>query len=297
VYGPPSRLGYPIGKIRLYMSIPPAVGFGFLIFQASTALNLFTPIRQLYLLLGVTVGLLMGTLEARFVLQELSSNSETIVWKPLLVGIVLVCLPLLLVLAIFGAEEYLPFGAYFVLSAIPVYLATGGWFYAKFEKANQVRIFGSPFGFKYWKEPVEDLNARFYQFIRDAVTKQPLSIWWQVGYAKKFITLLGEKQDIEPSTQKELLELLRAMNRYRKIGLTALGIFLSVVFGFFLFFFLGAAGIISIPERQLLDIVGPGSGVILFGFFIPVWLMIKRFQKTIADKLSNLESDKLYSLL
>ena len=89
-----------MGKMRLMTSIVPGVGFGFLLFQASTTLNLFTPIRQLYLLLGITVRILMGALEARFVLQELSRNSEATVWKPLPVGAILVCLPLLLVLAI-----------------------------------------------------------------------------------------------------------------------------------------------------------------------------------------------------
>ena len=296
MYAPPSRLGYPMGKMRLYSSIIPGVGFGFLLFQASTTLNLFTPIRQLYLLFGITVGFLMGALEARFVLRELSSNSEAVVWKPLPVGAVLVCLPILLVLTVFGVSEYLPFMAYFVLSAIPVYLATGGWFYASFEKDNRVRIFGSPFGLKYWREPIEDFSNRFYHFVRDIVTKHPSALWWHIGYANKFIEHLEEKQDIEPSTRKELLELLRVMNRYRKLALTVLGTFLISAFNLFLFFFVGASGIVRIPEQQIVDVVGPGSGIIALCFFVPVLLLMRRFKKAVSRRLASIDSDKLSSL-
>ena len=62
----------------------------------------------------------MGALEARLVLQELSRNSEATIWKPLPVGAILVCFPILLVLTVFGVSEYLPFILYFGLSAIPV---------------------------------------------------------------------------------------------------------------------------------------------------------------------------------
>ena len=282
-----------MGKMRLYISIIPAVGFGYFIFAASTTLGWFTPIRQLYLFLGIAVGLLIGTYEAQVVVRELSTNSEAIVWKPLPVGAILVCLPLLLALAVFGMSEYLPLGVYFVLSAIPVYLAVGGWLLAKFEKENKVRIFVSPFGFKFWKEHVEDLGERFYHFIRDVVDRQPSPLWYHIGYSSKFIEHLEGRKDIEPSTKKELLELLRVMNRYRKLTLTLLaGIVVSAV-GFALFFLVVASGIVKITARQFGNIVGPGGGIILFSALAIVILTMQRFKKNVGKRIADIEIEEL----
>ena len=293
MYGPPSGLGYPMGKMRLYISIIPAVGFGYFIFAASTTLGWFTPIRQLYLFLGIAVGLLIGTYEARVVVRELSTNSEAIVWKPLPVGAILVCLPLLLALAVFGMSEYLPLGVYFVLSAIPVYLAAGGWFLAKFEKENKVRIFVSPFGFKFWKEHVEDLGDRFSHFIRDVVDRQPSPLWYHIGYSNKFIEHLEGRKDIEPSTKKELLELLKVMNRYRKLTLTLLaGIVVSAV-GFALFFLVAASGVVKISAQQLGNIVGPGCGIIFFSALAIVILTMQRFKKDVGKRIADIEIEEL----
>lgn len=296
MYGPPNKLGYPMGKIRLYMSIIPTVGFGYFIFAASTTLGWFTLVRQLYLILGITIGLVMGMFEARFVLQELSQNSEATVWKPLPVGAVLVCLPFMLVLAVFGAAEYLPFGVYFVLSAIPVYLAMGGWLLSKFEKKNNVRIFGSAFGFKYWTEPVEDFRDRFYHFVRDVADKQPSALWWHIGYSGKFIEHLEERQDIEPLTKKELKELLKVMNRYRKLTLTVLTIILSSAVILSLFILVVASGIVKITAQQFGNIAGPSSGIIFFSALAVVLLGMRKFRKTVSMKLASIDSEKLSSL-
>ena len=279
--------------MRLYMSVVPAVGFGFFIFQASTTLGLFTWIRQLYLLFGIVVGLLIGAYEARHITHRLRANTESIVWKPLLFSAPLVCLPFLLVFMVFGKAEYLPFGVYFVLSAIPVYLATSGWVLSRFEQENGVRVFG--LGLNYWTEKVEDVNARFYHFIKDVVVKQPSALWWHVGYVKKFVSLL-EKKDIEPSTREEILELLKAMNRYRKMAFAVLGIFLISIFGLLFFFFVGVTGLVEIPERLLLNIIGPASGVILIGFFVSVPLVMAGFRRSTRKMLSNLDSVKLSNL-
>ena len=285
-----------MGKIRLYASILPGVVFGYFIFAASSSLNLFTPVRQLYLFLGIAAGLFFGAYEARTIINELSGNSESIVWKPLPVGAVLVLLPLLLVLGFFGVSEYLPFGVYFILSAIPVYLATSGWFYAKFEKDNRVNIFGSPFGFKYWTEPVEDVRTRFYHFVRDVVAKHPSALWWHIGGAKKFMEILQEKQDVEPSTQKELMDILKVMNRYRKLMLTVL---VTVIGGgaiLALFLLVVAADIVKIPASQFGNIVGPGSGILFFSAFAAVMLAMWKFKKTVRTRLASIDSDKLSSL-
>jgi hypothetical protein len=296
MYSPPSRMGYPLGRFRLIGSIVPAVGFGFMLFQASITLNLFTPVRQLYLVLGIVEGMLLGTVEARLILQGLSKNAEAIVWKPLPISTVLVLSPFLVVLAVFGVPEYMPFGAYFVLSAIPAYLATGGWFLTSFEKENRVRIFVSPFGFKYWREPIEDLSDRFSHFIREVVEKQASALWYHVGYSGRFIELLKKRQDIEPKTQKELIELLKVMSRYRKLALVVLASVIGSGIILLLFLFVVASGIIRIPARQLGNIVGPGSGVIFFSALAAVALGMWKFKKTVSIGLARIDANKLSSV-
>jgi len=289
-------MGYPMGRFRLISSIVPAVGFGIMIFLASTNLNLFTPARQLYLLLGIAIGLLIGTYEARAIIHDLSTASESIVWKPLPIGAALFLAPFLLVLVAFGVSEYLPLIAYFGLPSIPAYLAASGWFLAKFEKDNNVRIFSSPFGFKFWKEPVEDLGDRFYHFIRDVVDRQPSALWYHIGYAGKFIELLKKRQDIEPRTQEELVELLKVMSRYRKLAFVVLVSIIGSAIILALFLLIVASGIIRIPARQFGNIVGPGSGVVFFSALAAVTIGMWKFKKTVSIRLARIDANKLSSV-
>jgi len=59
------RIGYPIAKMRLFLSIFAAFFFGFWLNSASVNLKWFTVVRGFYLLMGIVEGVLVGWLEAR----------------------------------------------------------------------------------------------------------------------------------------------------------------------------------------------------------------------------------------
>jgi hypothetical protein len=61
--------------------------------------------------------------------------------------------------------------------------------------------------------------------------------WFHVGYAKLFIEVLEEEQDIDSSVKQDLKKILTLMNKYRTIGLVGFVLFmLSIVVVFILLF-------------------------------------------------------------
>jgi hypothetical protein len=288
------RVGYPVAKTRLFMSIIAGVFFGFLLFMASVYLKWFTAIRGFYLVLGVVEGLVIGRLQARIVINNLIGDTETMAWQILPISTVFVGLPFLLAITIFG--EYFPLMAYLVLSFIPVYLATTGWYFNEFEKKKKVRILTSPYGVKYWTEPILDVSERFYHFIRDVASKDVSSLWRHVGYSKKFSTKLEERQDFEPSTREALNNILKTMNKYRRMGLAILSMFVASGSGLLVFLFVNMFGLVRIADYVVVNIVGPASGCILFGFFISVWYLLRGFNKRISGMMARIDSDQLSSV-
>jgi hypothetical protein len=308
MYPSTGRVGYPVAKTRLFMSIPAGVFFGFLLFGASVYLKWFTVIRGFYPVLGVIEGLLIGRFEVQTVINNLTGHTETMVWQTLPISTVLFGMPFLLAMTIFGVSEYLPFMAYVVLSFVPVYYATTGWYFNKFEKKNKVRILMSPYGFKYWTEPILDISERFYHFIRDVASKDAFSLGLQAGYSKKFITKLEERQDINPSTRKTLLDILKVMNKNRQRMLLVFAVFLvsmplvifwlSVLTSTHTFGLEEVVGGRIVSGREITLVLGCVPFFSVFGgSFAAVWLLRKRFQERISSLLINVDSDKLYTIL
>ena len=231
------RAGYSVVKIRLFMSVIAAVFFGFLLFLASVNLKWFTITRGFYLLLGIVEGLLIGELEARIVTRKLMRETETMAWQILPISAVLSGLPLLLAVAFFGFSEFLPSATYLVLPFIPIYYATSGWCFNKFEKQNKVQVFMFVYGLKYWAESIVGDSDRFYHFIRDVASKDFFAILRQAGYSKRLMAILGERQDIEPSTRKVLFSILQVMNEYKHRMLRVFAAFLISCFLLVVYFF------------------------------------------------------------
>jgi hypothetical protein len=302
-----SRVGYPVAKIRLFMSIIAAVFFGFLLYSASVNLKWFTIIRGFYLLLGIFEGLLIGGLEARIVIRKLIRDTETIVWQILPISAVSFGLPLLLAITFFGVSEFLPFVGYLVLSFVPVYYAISGWYFNKFEKQNKVRIFMFVYGVKYWREPIPDAGDRFYQFVRNVVSKNSSSIWSQMGYSKRLMATLEERQDIEPSTRKALSNILEAMNKYRRRMLTVFVVFvvscpLLIVY-LLVLVSTNTFGLVEIVNhrivfgREISLVLGCAPFFSVFGgCFTAAWSLRKGFRKRISSMLARMDSDKLSSV-
>ncbi len=299
-----SRIGYPVAKIRIFMSIIAAIFFGFLVYSVSINFKWLTIIRGFYLLLGIVEGVLVGELEARIVIRKLINDTETMAWQILPISTVSFGLPLLLAITFFGVSEFLPFIAYLVLPFVPVYYATSGWHYNKFEKQNEVQIFMFIYGLKYWTEPILDAGERFTQFIEAAASKDSSTILSQVGYSKRLMMTLGERQDIEPSTREALSNILQAMHKYRHRMLAVLSVFIVSCFLLIVYFFVlvstNTFGLVEIVNyrivsgREISLILGCVPTFSMFGgVFTAIWSLKKGFQKRISSMLASLDSDKL----
>jgi hypothetical protein len=301
-------MGYPVAKVRLFISIPAGVFFGFLLYGASVNLQWFSVIRGLYLVLGVIEGLLIGALEARLVAGKLIKDKETMVWQTLPISTILFVLPFLLAMTVFGFSEYLPFMGYLVLSFVPVYYATSGWYFNEFEKKNKVRIFMFAYGFKYWKEPIIDVSERFYHFIRNVASKDVSSFEGQAGYSKKFMAKVEERQDIDSLTRKTLLGILEVMNKYRRRLLLVFAVFMvSMLLVIVWLLVLTSTRTFGLEEvvggrivsgREITLVLGCVPFFSVFGgSFAAVLLLRKRYQERMSSMLTSVDSDKLYAIL
>lgn len=307
MYPSPGRVGYPVAKIRLYISIIAAGFFGFLLYSASVNLKWFTIVRGFYLLLGIVESVLIGELEARIVIRKLIRDTETIAWQILPISIVSFGLPLLLAITVFGVSEFLPFAAYLVLPFVPVYYATTGWHYNEFEKENKVQIFMFFTGLKYWREPIPDASDRFYQFVRALASKDSSSIWSQVGYSKRLMATLEERQGIVPSTRTVLSNILEVMKQYRHRMLAVLSVFIISCLLLPIYFFIlvstNTFGLVKIVGHRIVSgqaislVLGSVPTFSVFvGVFAAMWSLRKGFRKRISSMLASMNSDKLSSI-
>jgi hypothetical protein len=304
--------GRPVfGRFRIALSVLAGVFFGFLLFEASVYLQWFTMVRCLYLILGIFNGFLIGFVEVRTVIRGLDKQEKTIAWQPLLVSAVTFLLPLLVVVAVFGASEYLQFGGYVVLSFVPIYYAVTGWYYYETEKRNGIRIFQSIYGFTFWKENLPDYSVIFSSFISDLARKDYsliISLRGYVGYAKRFIAMVESKKDVEPSTKKALMEILQVMNKYSRRGLmifVAAMLFMALLVAWF--FILTITNTFGLQEVVAGKIVsGREISLVLglvpvFSYFAGVFgalrLQKKSFEQAILNSLKNVNSEKFYSVL
>jgi ABC-type multidrug transport system fused ATPase/permease subunit len=238
-------------------------------------------------------------LEARIVIAKLAKNTETFVWQVAPIGIALFGVPLLLVMAFFGVSEYLPFWLYAFFPFITAAGAASGWYFNKFEKENRVSVFMFYYGFKYWKQPNPDVSERFHYFLRDVASKDLSQFWGQIGsslgyigYTKAFVDKLKEEQDIDLSTRENLLKILKTMNTFRITALAIFALFLVSVVTLMIVLLGSAFGYIQF-NFNIVDVVGPASGIILFIFFIGVFVLMKTFQRKISRLLTDIDSGKL----
>jgi ABC-type multidrug transport system fused ATPase/permease subunit len=288
----------PIGKMRLFTSIFMAFVGGFFIFLGSTNFGWFTLTRVIYFLFGVTAGVLLGAIETRLVIPKLVKDTEAFVWQVVPIGTALFGVPLLLVMAFFGVPEYIPFGVYAFFPFITATGAASGWYFSKFEKENKVSVFMFYYGFKYWKQPNPDVSERFHHFLRDVARKDPSQFWGQlgsslgyIGYTKAFRDKLEEKQEIDPSTRENLIKILKTMNTFRIIALIIFALFLVSVATLMILLFGSAFGYFQF-NFSVVDVVGLGSGIVLFSFFIGVIVLMKTFQRKISRLLASIDTSK-----
>jgi len=287
----------PIGKMRLFTSIFMAFVTGFFIILGSTHFGWFALTRVIYFLFGVTAGVLLGVVEIKLVIPKLVKDTEAFVWQVVPIGTALFGVPLLLVMAFFGVSEYLPFGLYAFFPYITATGATSGWYFNKFEKENKVDIFMFYYGFKYWKQSNPDVSERFHHFLRDVANKDSSQFWTQlglnyIGYTNAFRNKLEEKQEIDSLTRENLLKILKTMNMFRIMTLAIFALFLGSVAILMILLF-GTGFDYFQFNFDIVDVIGPASGIIVFGFFIGVIGLMKTFQRKISGLLASFDTSKL----
>jgi hypothetical protein len=205
-------------------------------------------------------------------------------------------LPLLLGKLVLADSEFLPFAGYLILPAIPVFYVVSGWRFNQFEKKNNVQIFALFIGYLYYKAPMIVDSNRFYHFIRQVASKDSSSLWQQMGYSKRLMAALEERQDIDSLTRKELLDVLKVMNNYRRIGLTTLSLILASGFSLIAIVLSDMTGLTRLLNADTLDILGPASGCIFIGFALAVFVLMRTFQKKISSMLAQIDPNKLSHL-
>jgi hypothetical protein len=289
----------PIGKTRLYVSVFMAFVSGFFIYLGSTYFGWLTLARVSYFLFGISAGVLLGAIETRIVIPKLAEDTEAFVWQLIPIGAVLFGVPLLLAIAFFGVPEYLPFALYAFFPFMAASGAASGWYFSKFEKENKVDVFMFYYGFKYWKQPNPDVSERFHHFLMDVAKKNPSQFWTQIGsslnyigYTNAFRDKLEEKQEIDPSTRENLLKILKTMNTFRKTTLALFALFM-VSAAILVILFVGTGFGYLHFNFNIANVVGPTSGIILFGFFIGVFVLMKTFQRRISRLLTSIDTSKL----
>jgi hypothetical protein len=137
------------------------------------------------------------------------------------------------------------------------------------------------------------VSARFSQFLKDVESKEASQFGGRIGsslgyigYAKAFMKKLNETQEIDPAHKEKLFKILKTMNTYRKTALTILALFLISVAALTFLIFGSAFGNIEFGFN-VVDVVGPASGIIVFGFFAGVLVLMRMFQRKITKLLEN----------
>jgi hypothetical protein len=283
----------PASQVRLTAAIVTAVSFSVLLFLASTNLGWLTPARGLLIPLGVLGGALFGWFETRTVIRGLTMNTEIIAWQIFPVGLVLFGLPLLLGKLVLADSAFLPFAGYLALPAVPALSAVSGWRFHQFEKKNKVQVFVLFIGYSYYRAPLIVDSNRLYHFIRNVESKDSYALYQQIGYSKRLMKALEASQSTDSATQKELFDVLKVMNKYRRIGLTALAVFLVSVVVVLAPIFTDMTGLTNVLNADTFNIIGPVAGGIAIGFVITVFLTLWKFQKTISSMTSQIDPKKL----
>ena len=281
------RIPYPVGRLRIFSAIFLAIFSGIALFLGSTNLEWFTPMRLTYLFYGIIIGIFLGLFETKLVLSKLSKNSETLIWQVWIANIVLFGLPLIVLIQIFGNSEFWPFITY-VFPLIPAFLAVSGWYFSKFETINKVNVFVFYFGFKYWKFPSPDIDERFQRFLEDVASKDITQFWGQigsslgyVGYTKIFEKILMEKKDMDNAKKIKLNRIIKAMNTFRIAAIVCLLIMLISAFTIIILLLGVSSGYFQF-KFNIVQFIGPASGVILFGFFTSYFILMYTFQRKMS---------------
>ena len=276
------QVSVPLSQIRLTFSVITAFIFGFLLYIASVNLQWLTISRALLIVLGVSLGLLLGWLEARTVTSGLSQKEQIVVWQVLAASAVMIGVPLLLAKIFLDSSEFLPFASYLFLPAVPAFGFSSGRIIRSFEQRHKVQVKMFSFGYLYHKEPIIVDADRFSAFMAIVASRDGAGLWQQAGYTKKLKGALESRQDIEPSKKQHLLAALKTMARYRSLGLIALSSIIIVGFSVLVVNCSQMLGGPVLLNNSSINILMPILAVYFVILVASVFLMMRMFNSKIA---------------
>jgi hypothetical protein len=286
------KIKLPIGQTRLVYAIIMAVPIAIFMYMAIVNLHWLTITRLGYVFYGVLSGLLLGVVESKIALARLSKTSEATVWEVFPVGLLLVGVPFLAAITLFGNSEYAPFGLFAFFPLLISLFAVSGWFYSQYEKANSVHVFVFTYGFRYWQEPNPDNEDRFRYFMQDIASKNTSLIWSYIGYSGVFLRQLTKKQDLGDSqTRESLFKLLKTMRKTQIVVLThfALTMVITLV-GFTLLFSYFKSTIFSF---KAVDVLMPTMLLLWVTLGVDLFASMRLLKKKAAAILSNVDASQL----
>ncbi len=129
-----------------------------------------------------------------------------------------------------------------------------------------------------------------------------------MGYSKRLMATLEERQGIVPSTRNVLSNILEVMKQYRHRGLAVLSVFiiscLILIIYFFVLVSTNTFGLVKIVDHRIVSgqaislVLGCVPTFSVFGgVFAAMWSLRKGFRKRISSMLASMNSDKLSSLV
>jgi hypothetical protein len=260
----------------------------------------FTPLRQLYFILGTIAGIFGGFAEAFFVTSRLRREGEVVAWLLMPLGLIWL-LPTAYIYLSFNADELLPFGTYFFLPSLAIAAVTGGFQFRRFEKREKVQVFTFFWMYpKYWIETPETLENELYGLL-EATVDRDLS--WMLYYGrhaerlKELTEKLSERSDEVGKRFSEIKEftarlLDQNIEFYRKGRKTTWIFAASCVLWLILMFFAAANNYFDIPQKY-------GNLAYLVTFTTPFLLVFaypfirRRTLTTEYKKAIQVELDKI----
>ena len=312
---PVSRLGYPVVPLRLYFGLFFTLPFFlFLAVMAHIKFGWFTPLRQLYFILGTAAGISGGYAEALFVTRRLKREGEVIAWLLIPLGLAIWLLPTAYLYSSLGTDEFLPFCTYFLLPSIAIAAATGGFQFHRFEKREKVQVFTFfltryvPYP-KYWIETPETLENEFYGFLEAVADKSTSWMLYYGKYAerlKKHVEKLSERSDgvgKKVSEVKELTARLLDENiRFYRKGRRTTWIFMAgCVLWLVLMFFAAAKNYFDIPQKygKLVYLITFGAPFLLiFAYpFIRRRALTAEYKKAVQAALDKVDAEAINEVL
>jgi bacteriorhodopsin len=197
-----------------------------------------------------------------------------------------------------------PFGIYAFFPFFVSVLGSSGWYFSKFEKENEVRLFVYVYGLHYWKEQNPVISDRFYYFIRDLVSRDFSSLYLHVGYSNLYIKEFSKKDNVDVSTRQELDQILNVMKKYRRVFLSIYAGFMIALPLLVLWLFVltsthtfGMQQVIAhriVSGREITIVLGVTPFVAVFsGVSYTLWYTRKKFREVISGLLDKVDSNKL----